>query len=321
MSEPEVHDDNPFFQHVIAMPELSANSRISLRMLRYFQVLAEELHFGHAAGRLNISQPPLSMQIKELEEIMGCALFERTSRKVVLSATGIALKAEVDRLLSATEQSLNYVRQTGRHAHQRIQIGIIGSALWGALLPRLSAFKQDYPDVVWQLHELSQLQQIDALKSRTIDVGIQRNLTAHTERGIHCQLISHESLQVAVPEQSALSQRKRVTLKSLAHQPFISLSFSHSDFASQLYDYCVSAGFYPHITHQVREPQTALALVSAGMGIALLPESCALIQWPGVTFIPLREAIPADLYALWYGEKQPEIVNHFINTLVTSALC
>jgi DNA-binding transcriptional LysR family regulator len=302
----------------MTMTELNANSRISLRMLRYFQVLAEELHFGRAAQRLNISQPPLSVQIKELEECIGTALFERTSRKVVLSSAGTALKAEVNRLLSATEQSLNYVRQIGRHAHQQIQIGIIGSALWGALLPRLSAFKAHYPQVIWQLHELSQFTQIEALKARTIDIAIQRSLSPHVERDIHARRITRETLQVAVPQQDALSQRPRLALTALAHHPFISLSFDHSDFPAQIYARCVSAGFYPHITHQVREPQTALALVSAGVGVSLLPASCGLIHWPGVTFVPLQETIPADLYALWYGDEQPPMVQQFISMLAAA---
>lgn len=298
-----------------AMIDTQANSRIRIRMLRYFQVLADELHFGRAAARLNISQPPLSMQIKELEEILEVALFERTSRKVALTRAGKVLKTEVDRILSATDQSLNYVRQIGRSEHQHITIGIVGSALWGTLLTRLKACRETIPGMEWSLLELSQHQQIEALRARTIDVAINRNVIPAPEANIRCQLISRESMLVAVPEGDALCHEPRITLAMLAARPFISLSFSQSDFAQQLYDRCVEAGFYPLIAHQVFEPQTALALVSAGMGISLLPETSALIHWPGVVFLPLAQIIPADLYALWMDEPLSALMENFLAAL------
>lgn len=306
---------NPLPLYQKMMIDAQENSRISIRMLRYFQVLANELHFGRAASLLNISQPPLSVQIKELEDILGVKLLERTSRTVVLTHTGRVLKTEVDRILSATETSLNYVRQIGRNEHQLLSIGIIGTALWGGILPRLKAFRQQYPEAIWTLQELSQHQQIEALKNHTIDIAINRNLMIHAPMGISHQHIARESIIVALPEQDVLCKQERLALNTLSSRQFISLSFTHSDFAQQLYDYCVEAGFYPLIAHQVSEPQTALALVSAGIGIALLPDSCALIQWPGVKFVPLIESIPADLYALWHSDNKSPIASAFLTAL------
>lgn len=297
------------------MIDTHENSRISIRMLRYFQVLAKELHFGRAASLLNISQPPLSVQIKELEDILGVKLLDRTSRTVVLTHAGHVLKAEVDRILSATETSLNYVRQIGRNEHQLLNIGIIGTALWGGVLPRLKTFRESYPEAIWSLKELSQHQQIEALKNHTIDIAINRSLAVDVPPGIRHLHIARESVIVALPEQDALCKQERLALNALSEKPFISLSFSHSDFAQQLYDFCVAAGFYPLIAHQVSEPQTALALVSAGIGIALLPDSCALIQWPGVKFVPLIESIPADLYALWQIDNISPITAAFLSAL------
>ncbi len=293
-----------------SMNDALTNNRINIRALRYFQALAEELHFGRAAARLNISQPPLSMQIKELEETLETRLL--TSRKVALTRAGQVLKTEVDRILNATEQSLNYVRQIGRSENQHISIGIVGSALWGTLLTRLKKFKASHPDVDWNLHELSQHQQIDALRARTIDIAINRNVLPYAQAHIRNQLISHESIALAVPDTDPLARLKVVPLSELATRPLISLSFQQSDFARQLYDRCAEAGFYPLIAHQVNEPQTALALVSAGMGVSLLPETCGLIHWPGVRFLPLEEAVPADLYALWYDEPLTELMTAFV---------
>lgn len=306
---------HPSFFPVPGMLDPQANSRIRFRMLRYFQTLADELHFGRAAAKLNISQPPLSMQVKELEAILGVELFERSSRKVALTHAGRVLKVEVDRLLSATEQSLNYVRQIGRSEKQHINIGVIGSAMWGPLLTRMKAFREANPDVNWTLHELGQQEQIEALRARTIDIAISRNVIPRPEARIRCQLFAREAVQVAVHERDPLSQRQTVSLKDLASRAFISLSFSHSDFARQVYDNCLELGVSPLITHQVFEPQTALALVSTGNGVSLLPESCALIHWPGVVFLRLQETIPADLYAQWYDEPLPELFSRFLQGL------
>lgn len=298
------------------MMDHHANSRIRFRMLRYFQVLACELHFGRAAVRLNISQPPLSLQIKELEAIIGVALFERTSRKVSLTRAGAAMKAELDRLLDATDKSLEYVRQIGRSENQRLSIGIIGSAVWGPLLNQLNAFKVRYPGVEWQLFELSQHQQFEALRNRTIDIAINRNVLPEVGLSVRCRLISRERMLVALPEDDELCACDSVALSSLAARAFISLSLSQSDFALQIYDHCVKSGFVPDIAHQVNEPQMALALVGAGAGIALLPETCALIHWPGVRFLPLEEILPADLYAFWYDEELMPLIRPLIDALV-----
>ncbi|MEG0054488.1 LysR family transcriptional regulator [Hafnia sp.] len=292
-----------------------SNGRISLRMLRYFQVLADELHFGRAAAQLNISQPPLSTQIKELEDILEIKLLERNSRKVALTHAGRVLKTEVDRILSATETSLNYVRQIGRNENQHLNIGIIGTALWGALLPALKAFRVDYPHATWTLHELPQQRQIEQIMQHTIDIGINRNVAIQSTPNISYQHISRESVMVALLEHDPLCQFENLDLMQLAERPFISLSFSHSDFAQQLYDYCVQAGFYPLIAQQAMEPQTVLALVSAGLGIALLPETCSLIHWPGVKFMPLNQQIPADLYALYLREHQSPIAHAFLQAI------
>lgn len=298
-----------------SMLEPHANSRVSFRMLRYFQTLADELHFGRAAARLNITQPPLSLQIKELEETLCVELFERSSRTVVLTQAGKVLKTEVDRLLSATEHSLNYVRQIGRSEKQHINIGIIGSAMWGPLLARMKAFRDSNPDVDWTLQELSQQQQSEALLARTIDIAINRNVIPQVEAKIRCQLIVRESVWLAVHENDPLTKLKEVSLADLADRNFIFLSFNRGDFPRQVYDSCIDFGVTPLITHQVFEPQTALALVCAETGIALLPQSCSVIHWPGVSFLPLIETIPADLYALWYDEPLPELYARFLAAL------
>ena len=305
----------PSFFTVPGMLDPHANGRIRLRMLRYFQLLADELHFGRAAARLNISQPPLSMQIKELEEILGVDLFERSSRKVVLTHAGKVLKTEVDKILSGLDQSLNYVRQIGRNEKQHIHIGVIGSAMWGPLLERMKAFREAHPEVNWTLHELGQHEQTEALRARTIDIAINRNVIPHPGAKIRCQLIARERVSVAVHEGDPLCGRGKIRLAELADRAFISLSFTRSDFAHQVYEHCLELGVSPLVTHQVFEPQTALALVGTGSGVALLPATCALIHWPGVTFLELEETIPADLYALWYDEPLSPLLSQFLHAL------
>lgn len=292
-----------------------ANNCIRMRMLHYFHVLAEELHFGRAASRLNITQPPLSIQIKELEEILGVSLFSRSSRSVELTHAGQVLKVEVERILTVTQSSLNYVRQIGRLENQHINIGIVGSALWGPLLARMKRFRAAHPTVNWTLRELSQQQQIEALRARTIDIAINRNVLPEPDMDVRCQLIVHETVRIAIHEDSPLCRHKTLPLAELADLPFISLSLNRSDFARQILDNCRSHGVTLNLVHQVDEPQTALALVSIGNGFALLPESCALIHWPGVIFLPLQTVIPADLYVQWHDAPPPALLSDFLVAL------
>lgn len=299
---------------------------INLRLLRYFCVVAEELNFSKAAVRLNMSQPPLSLHIKELELLLGTLLFNRTTRSVSLTPAGAALMREAGQLLDGLNRSLHQVRKIGRGEVGHIQFGTVGTAVWGALLPVLRQFVAEVPHVTWSLTELSPVQQIDALQQNRIDVGIWREANTTLPLGMMSQLLGRENVALALPEThplalpgtNPLALKNTVALSELALEDFIMMPMKASSLSSYLYALCRQHGFLPKIKHQVNEPQTALALVANGYGISLLPESYSRIHWPGVRFCALQEQLAADLYAIYHPDSVTPVVERFLTSLQTA---
>ncbi|WP_439892267.1 LysR family transcriptional regulator [Ralstonia sp. 25C] len=293
-------------------------TRINLRLLRYFQVVAQELSFSKAALRLNMSQPPLSLHIRELEEILQTQLLVRTTRSVGLTPAGRLLLDEVDRILENIDDSLRQVSQLGRAEAEHIQLGVVGTAVWGVLLSTLRRFVAASPQVTWSLTELSPAQQINALQHHHIDLGVCRTDHITLPPGLTSQLIGREEIVLAVSAEHALAGQSVVALEDLAAEDFVSLSVQESSLGAFVYAACLERGLSPRLVHQVAEPQTALALVADGYGIALLPASCARIAWPGVGFCALRERLAADLYAVYDPCQRSPAVSAFLQLLQAS---
>lgn len=289
--------------------------QINLRLLHYFRVVAEELNFSKAAVRLNMSQPPLSLHIKELELLLGTPLFNRTTRSVSLTPAGAALMREAGLMLDGINRSLHHVRKIGRGEVGHIQFGTVGTAVWGPLLPALNAFATGAPEISWSLTELTPVQQIDALQQNRIDIGIWREANTALPLGMVSTLFGYENVALALPDQHPLASKSSVGLSELEHEDFVLMPMSASSLGSYLYSRCRQHGFLPKVRHQVNEPQTALALVANGYGITLLPESYARIHWPGVRFCALQERLPADLYAIYQTESVTAVALRFLATL------
>ena len=267
--------------------------RIDLKLLRYFLAVAEELHFGRAAARLNMSQPPLSTHIKELEQQLGTLLFIRHSRSVALTHAGKILMEESRRLLSSANQALARVEQIGRGEAGRIELGVIGTAMWGKMRPVMRRFLKENPNVEVQFRENMPAMQMTMLERRELDAGIWRMATEPSP-GFTSLRLHESSFLVAIPEEHALT--------ALRNEYFVTMPSIHTDWAF-LQRVCLSAGFSPMIIREVREPQTVLAMISMGIGITLIADSYAQMSWPGVVFRPLEERIPADLYIV-YDQQQ-----------------
>lgn len=275
--------------------------KIDLKLLRYFLAVAEELHFGRAAARLNMSQPPLSLHIKDLENQLGTQLFVRHSRSVVLTHAGKILLEESRCLLSNVNQALARVEQIGRGEAGRIELGVVGTALWGGMRNVLYRFLKDNPDVEVRFREKSPGRQQTLLERRELDAGIWR-MAQDLPAGLTRQRVQQAAFLVAMPDEHPLTARASIPLALLRDEHFVTLPSVHSDWAF-LQRACQRAGFSPVIVREAVEPQTVLAMISMGMGITLMADSYAQMQWPGVTFRPLEERIPADLYVV-YEEKQ-----------------
>ncbi|VEJ54862.1 LysR family transcriptional regulator [Pragia fontium] len=275
--------------------------RTDLKLLRYFLAVAEELHFGKAAARLNMSQPPLSIHIKELESQLGTVLFLRHSRSVALTHAGKVLMEETRNLLSTANQALARVEQIGRGERGRIELGIVGTALWGSLRPALYRFIKDNPTVDIIFREKSPGVQMTLLERHEIDAGIWR-MADTPPLGLNSLRLQQASFLVALPTEHRLTRYSSIPLHELRNEPFVALPAVHSDW-SFLQKVCFRAGFSPHIVREAIEPQTVLALISMGLGITFMADSYAQMNWPGVVFRPLDERIPADLYVV-YDELQ-----------------
>lgn len=287
---------------------------MDLRLLRYFTVLADELHFGRAAVRLHMSQPPLSQQIRLLEEEIGTPLFERTHHRVELTAAGCTLKEQVPLVFEQLDRALDLTRQAGRGQLGGLEIGMISSVMVGVLPRALHLFRERYPDVHWRLHEMTPAEQMKALKEKRIDVCVFR--VGYDDPSIRNELLMYEPVHAVLPATHSLLKEPALAPADLMNEPFVAFEFQQSRLANFLHQCCVQAGFTPLIRQQVIEVQTLLSLVRAGFGVALLPASMEQLAPAGVVFRKLMPALPeVPLYALYRADDESPVLKLFLDTL------
>ncbi len=288
--------------------------RTDLKLLRYFLAVAEELHFGRAAARLHMSQPPLSLHIKELESQLNTPLFIRHSRSVTLTPAGRVLMEEARALIAQANRMLAKVEQIGRGEAGRITLGMVGTALWGGVRPAIHRFMKDNPQVEIAFKEKSPGMQQVLLERGELDVGIWR-MVATPPPGFTSQRLHQAAFLVALPGDHPLCSMETIPLAALRDESFITLPRQHSDWAFLL-KICSQAGFEPHITREVVEPQTILALISMGLGVTLMADSYAQMHWPDVVFRPLASHIAADLYVVYDQQQVTPTTQRFIDAIV-----
>ncbi|QBE62896.1 LysR family transcriptional regulator [Pseudoduganella lutea] len=293
---------------------------IDLKQLKYFLAVAEEKSFSRAAERLHISQPPLSQQIMKLEAELGVKLFARTTRSFELTVAGRALMNEAAELLAKMRMTIDTVRQIDRGEVGRLRVGIVGSAMWGPIPSLLEEFQSKYPRVTWTIHELGPTVQYEALRAKQIDVGFWREprLDESDLRNdnLRQELCYRENVCVAVNEHHPLAKKEAIELTDIADEPMLTLALDKSAFPRYLLQCCVNAGFDPVIFQEANEPQTLLAMVGAGLGVTLVPETTSRIGWPGVVFLPIRTNPPsANLYITYTTTDDAPVVRAFMNIL------
>ena len=287
---------------------------MDLRLLRYFMALAEELHFGRAATRLHICQPPLSQQIRLLEEELGTPLFERSHHRVELTAAGKVLKQQAPLVFEQLNRALDLTRQTGRGQLGELEIGMISSVMVGVLPRALNRFRERYPEVTWRLHEMTPAAQLTALKEKRIDTCVFRVGTDDPD--LRNELLIYEPIRAVLPIGHPLAARATLAPADLALEPFVALELKQSRFADFLYQCCIKAGFTPQICQQVIEVQTLLSLVRAGFGVALLPALIEQLAPAGVVFRNLTPALPqVPLYATYRADDSSPVLKLFLDTL------
>ncbi len=294
---------------------------MELRQLRYFTAIVEEGSLSRAATRLHISQPPLSTQLKALEADVGATLLTRSNRGVTPTAAGVIFYEEVRAILQRLDQASGRARQVQRGDVGVLSVGFVSIADYSVLPPALQQFRRRFPLAEVQLHELTTDAQIVELRASRLDLAI--GLAPVEEADIEFESLHRESLVLAAPTdypqlQDAASRRDQtVNLRSFAKAQFI---VPPREIAPGLYDLivsrCQSAGFRPRITQSARQMQTVIGLVSAEMGVALVPSSVQNLQRPGVQYRPLRgRSAQIEIGVLRLRGVANPLADNFVETL------
>jgi DNA-binding transcriptional LysR family regulator len=262
---------------------------MELRHLRYFAAVAEELHFTRAALRLNMAQPPLSQQIRALEEELGVQLFVRTRRSVALTDAGHAL-LERSREMLATAQALpQQLQRVARGEVGLLRIGFSSTLpLTKVLRDVVADHRRSHPDVALNLREMHSQLQFDSLRRGELDVGLVR-YNERAPEGIRLRLLRRDPLRLVVPAGHRFARRKSVSIADCRDEAFIGFPGDAGTGTGPLLKrLAAQAGFEPRIAQEAREATTQIGLVAAGLGIAVLPAPLEAVRIEGVHYVPLE---------------------------------
>jgi DNA-binding transcriptional LysR family regulator len=281
---------------------------MELRHLRYFVTLADELHFGRAAVRLGISQPPLSQQIKALEDGLGARLFERTNRRVALTQAGRMFLGEARATLAQADRAAQVARRAQRGELGELRIGMFPSAPLIPIIGRsILAFRRGYPDVQLTLSEFESRQQMQALAEGREHIAIVRGAASPT---VPTELLASELLRerlvVVMPADHALARRPgKLAMAALANEAFVFYgSRMGTTLPTQVLGLCRAAGFEPRISQVASANATILGLVAVGLGIAIVPEAMSLLRHDAV--VTRAIAAPDAMTSVWILRRRAE---------------
>lgn len=289
------------------------------RQLRYFLAVAEELSFTRAALRLHISQPPLSQQIRALEESLGVRLLERDKRNVALTEAGRVLMEQARQILNKADEVRNQVVEAAAGFSGQLRLAYTVSVSFHPALPQtLLRFGQHAPNVRLQLREMYTEPQFAALLADQIDVGFVRDEPRHDTdaRALRLDVIDREPLLLALPTDHPLAGRQSLQLGEVAGEAFV---VQPRELAATLYDRLVQlaakADFHPLIRQQAQQLNGLIALVAAGMGLALVPASMQAVRLAGVSYVPLEDPDAYFLLALASRKDNPSpMLAQFLDT-------
>ncbi|MBN8928190.1 MAG: hypothetical protein BGO51_26830 [Rhodospirillales bacterium 69-11] len=291
---------------VVARPELD------LRQLHAFVDLAEELHFGRAAARIGIAQPPLSQQIQRLERRMGCRLLVRGGgARLALTPAGRAMLPAARQALAELEAGLGAARRAARGQTGLLRIGFTPSIALTTLPPLVRDFRQRYPGVAVQLSEHTSAAQLEMIHAGRLDLGFLRD--PPEDAGLSRHTVAHEALIVLLPRAHPLAAARRVALAALAGEPFLLVrAAAGPSFRTRLLGFCREAGFAPVVAQEAGEWSTVAGLVSAGLGVALAPASVARINLPGMVHRPLVQTLHSEIVLFWRDTAADDVLRNFV---------
>ena len=287
---------------------------MKINQLRYFLVLAEELHFVRAAARLNVSQPPLSRQIQALEQELGLTLFVRGNQRVSLTEAGAALYRDLKETFAALDRAVTRAKGVARGEAGRIALGMTGSVSFGVMPAILERFHSKFPLVRMEILHLIKADQMQALAARRISLGLTRS-AVHTAQ-IVSEVIHQEPFIAALHESHPLARQKIVALEKLAPDNFVLYrGNSWPSVADEIIGLCATAGFSPSIDQDTGEMQTAVSLVAAGLGVTVVADCIRSLLLPRVVYRPLtvRGKIPlTKLHAIYRKDDASPVLKAFL---------
>jgi DNA-binding transcriptional LysR family regulator len=287
---------------------------MDVRRIRYFVATAEELHFGRAAKRLGMSQPPLSIQIRAFEKELGVKLFDRDQRNVALTAAGAILLQEMRKILAALERAEHLTRRAARGQHGSLSVGFITPVEYSFLPTVVRQYRRKFPGIALQLREAMSDTQLEDLQSGALDVGLL--MGPFDQPGFECLEVMTEHLVAAIPVGHALATAaSSISVKRLASEEMIMFPRA---IAPALFDeilgFCRTAGFTLRIAQEARQTQTIISLVSAGLGIAIVPASIRHLKRKGVVYRSFKEETPlVRVIAVWSCDQSSVAIKNFVN--------
>lgn len=291
---------------------------MELRQLRYFVTLADELHFGRAAKRLHMTQPPLSFNIKQLEGVLGVQLFERSSHGVKLTPAGESFRRSAQMLLADAEQAARKARDVAAGVTTRIRIGFVGSMLFRGLPEQLGRFQAANPQVQTGLLELNSAEQIEAFARGQLDLGFVHTTRMPSE--LSKSLYMSEPFVLCTPAPRG-SRARAPSLAQLVRAPLVIFARGVSpDYYERVMSLCNLLELDPPVRHEVRHWLSVVALVSRGTGYALVPKSMTDSGISGVRFSHIPETpIRSEVFMIWNARKMPSILPELMSSLKAPA--
>ncbi|POP54520.1 LysR family transcriptional regulator [Zhongshania marina] len=289
---------------------------MELRHLRYFIAVAEEASFRRAALKIHVSQPPLTRQIKQLEDIVGTDLFLRTPKGVELTEAGKSLFIDSKNIFTLIQQAAERANSAGAGKLGKLNVGIFGSAVFGTIPIVIQKFREDFPDVEIVLHNLNRVEQLKALRDGRIAIGFNRFF--REEPDLAWEKIQSEKMSVALHSSSMLATKKSLKLSEIINYPIILYpKTARPSFIDRMISLFNEQKLSPNIAHEVDDVVTAVALVSSGLGISLVTESACNLKLPNVEYIPLSpsEGAVFDLNIIYRRNDISPILQAFISTV------
>lgn len=287
---------------------------MELRHLRYFVAVAETRHFGRAAERLHLAQPALSQSVRQLEAELGTPLFTRTTRQVSLTPAGEFLRVEATRILAAIEDSVRGVSQLADGQLGLVRIAFTGTAAYTQLPRIVRLVKADLPHVALEIHadQLTPAQVSGLLESR-LDLGVLRPPVSGD--GLALRTITMEPLVLALPDDHRLVDEPEIDMVDLRPESFVMYADPRSAVNQAVLRSCRDAGFTPHREHEAPGTAVLLALVAAGLGVALVPESVRAAPLAGVVFRDVPDAASTELALAWRRDTTSPLVEAVLAVL------